>query len=212
MKLYDCKGAVNPRRVDIFLAEKGIEIDRVQVDVFGGEHRSDKFRKLNPSCAVPFLELDDGVVISESTAISRYIEGQQPQPPLMGKTPQEQAYISMWQRRVEDGLLYAAQHYFHHATPGLGEPDRYRNADWGEANKQRAIETMRWLDKELATRPLKLSPSSTSRRYAGLISPMPLASACPATAALLMSGMRACPRGQAPRLDARSPGDRRHDK
>ena len=110
MKLYDCKGAVNPRRVDIFLAEKGIEIDRVQVDVFGGEHRSDKFRKLNPSCTVPFLELDDGVVISESTAISRYIEGQQPQPPLMGKTPQEQAYISMWQRRVEDGLLYAAQH------------------------------------------------------------------------------------------------------
>jgi glutathione S-transferase len=79
MKLYDCKGAVNPRRVDIFLAEKGIEIDRVQVDVFGGKHRSDKFRKLNPSCAVPFLELDDGVVISESTAISRYIEGQQPQ-------------------------------------------------------------------------------------------------------------------------------------
>jgi glutathione S-transferase len=153
MKLYDCKGAVNPRRVDIFLAEKGIEIDRVQVNVFGGEHRSDKSRKLNPSCAVPFLELDDGVVISESTAISRYIEGQQPQPPLMGKTPQEQAYISMWQRRVEDGLLYAAQHYFHHATPGLGEPDRYRNADWGEANKQRAIETMRWLDKELATRP-----------------------------------------------------------
>ena len=71
----------------------------------------------------------------------------------MGKTPQEQAYISMWQRRVEDGLLYAAQHYFHHATPGLGEPDRYRNADWGEANKQRAIETIRWLDKELATRP-----------------------------------------------------------
>jgi len=70
----------------------------------------------------------------------------------MGKTPREQAYISMWQRRVEDGLLYAAQHYFHHATPGLGEPDRYRNADWGEANKQRAIETMRWLDKELATR------------------------------------------------------------
>ena len=54
MKLYDCKGAVNPRRVDIFLAEKGIEIDRVQVNVFGGEHRSDKFRKLNPSCAVPF--------------------------------------------------------------------------------------------------------------------------------------------------------------
>src|SRR6266511_4317566 len=76
-------------------------------------------------------ELDDGVVISESTAISRYIEGQQPQPPLMGKTPREQAYISMWQRRVEDGLLYAAQHYFHHATPGLGEPDRYRNAAAG---------------------------------------------------------------------------------
>jgi glutathione S-transferase len=137
MKLYDCKGAVNPRRVDIFLAEKGIDIDRVRVDVFKGEHRSEEFRILNPSCAVPFLELDDGVVISESAAISRYFEEQKPQPPLMGETPQEQACISMWQRRVEDGLLYAAQHFFHHATPGLGEPDRYRNADWGQANKTR---------------------------------------------------------------------------
>jgi glutathione S-transferase len=153
MKLYDCKGAVNPRRVDIFLAEKGIDIDRVRVDVFKGEHRSEEFRILNPACAVPFLELDDGVVISESAAISRYFEEQKPQPPLMGETPQEQACISMWQRRVEDGLLYAAQHFFHHATPGLGEPDRYRNADWGQANKTRVIETMRWIDRELAARP-----------------------------------------------------------
>jgi len=153
MKLYGCKGAVNPRRIDIFLAEKGIGIEEINIDVFGGEHRNEKFSKMNPSCAVPFLELDNGEVISESAAISRYFEETKPEPALMGTTAEERARISMWQRRVEEGLLYAAQHYFHHATPGLGESDRYRNASWGEMNKARAVETMRWLDRELATRP-----------------------------------------------------------
>ena len=153
MKLYDCKGAPNPRRMDIFLAEKGIDIEREQIDVFGGEHHSERFSKLNPACAVPVLELDDGEVIAESEAISRYFEEKQPQPSLMGEGARDQAVISMWNRRVEEGLLYAAQNYFHHATPGLKDEGRYRNAEWGEVNKKRTTDTMRWVDRELAERP-----------------------------------------------------------
>tara|TARA_R110002049_G_scaffold247690_1_gene422180 strand:+ start:18009 stop:18620 length:612 start_codon:yes stop_codon:yes gene_type:complete len=152
MKLYDCTGAVNPRRIRIFLAEKGIDIDCAQVDVFKGEQYSEEFTKLNPLKAVPCLELDDGAVISEAVAIARYFEATQPEPCLLGKTAKDQALVAMWQRRVEDGLIGAATSFFHHATDGLGEADRYRNKEWGEANKPRVEETMRWLDQELAGR------------------------------------------------------------
>ncbi|MAW81428.1 MAG: glutathione S-transferase [Parvularcula sp.] len=153
MILHDCAGAVNPRRIRMFLAEKGIDIECTQVDVFKGEQYSDEFAKLNPSKAVPCLELDNGEVIAESVAIARYFEASQPEPRLLGETPKEQAVVAMWQRRVEDGLLGASTTYFHHATDGLGETDRYRNQEWGEANKSRVVETMRWLDRELGTRP-----------------------------------------------------------
>lgn len=152
MKLYDCKDVVNPRRIRMVLAEKGMTVETVQVDVPKGEQRSAAFRKLNPLAAVPCLELDDGAVISECAAIARYLEASQPEPRLLGSTPKEQALVSMWQRRVEDGILNAATSFFHHATPGLGETDRYRNADWGQANKKRVAETMDWLDRELGNR------------------------------------------------------------
>jgi len=152
MKLYDCEGAVNPRRIRMFLAEKGIELDCAQVDVFKGEQHGSAFAELNPSRAVPCLELDDGAAIAECVAIARYFEAENPEPALLGKTPKQQALVAMWQRRVEDGLLNAATTYFHHATDGLGEPDRYRNAEWGEVNKKQIIETMRWLDRELGNR------------------------------------------------------------
>jgi glutathione S-transferase len=152
MKLYDCKDVINPRRIRMALAEKGIAVETVQVDVAKGEQRGAAFRKLNPLGAVPCLELDDGVVISECAAIARYLEASQPEPRLLGSTPKEQALVAMWQRRVEDGILNAATTFFHHATPGLGEPDRYRNADWGQANKKKVVETLNWLDRELGGR------------------------------------------------------------
>lgn len=152
MKLYDCRAAANPRSVRIALAEKAIDVECVQIDLFKGEQHGEAFRRVNPFGAVPCLELDDGVVIGESTAIARYLEAKHPEPRLLGSTPNEQALIAMWQRRVEDGVLNAATTFFHHATPGLGESARYRNAEWGQANKKRFIDTLGLLDRELGSR------------------------------------------------------------
>lgn len=152
MKLYDCTGAVNPRRIRMFLAEKGMSVEYSQVNIFKGEQHEADFAAINPLKVVPCLELDDGEVIAESAAIARYFEALQPQPALMGESPKEQAMISMWQRRVEENLLGSAIHYFHHSTSGLGEADRYRNAEWGNVNKTQISTAMRWIDKELEQR------------------------------------------------------------
>ncbi len=153
MKLYEFEAFPNPRRVRIFLAEKGIEVPREQINVLKGEHRTDAYKAKNPSATVPCLELDDGSYISGCVAISRYFEATNPTPALMGDTPAEQAAVSMWQRRVEEGLMDASTTYFHHATPGLGELELYQNKDWGMKSRERTIATMKWLDKELAGKP-----------------------------------------------------------
>ena len=153
MKIYEYQAFPNPRRVRMFLAEKGIDgITFEQVNVPEGEHRTDAFKAKNPSATVPLLELDDGAYIGETTAISRYFETVHPEPALMGRTAKEQAAIEMWQRRVEDGLMNAVGAYFHHATPGLGKLEPYQNKEWGEKNRERAVATMHWLDQELADR------------------------------------------------------------
>ena len=132
MKLYEYKAFPSPRRVRMFLAEKGINIPCEQIDVPAGEHRSPDYLSKNPDGVVPLLELDRGDYISETVAISRHFEENNPQIPLMGTTAEEKAAIEMWQRRVENSLFNTVATYFHHATEGLGEPDRYRNREWGE--------------------------------------------------------------------------------
>ena len=101
MKFYDCAPAPSPRRVRIFAAEKGIELETVQVDLRGGGQFEDAFRAMNPACAVPMLELDDGTRITESTAICRYLEEIQPDPPLMGTDAVDRALVEMWHRKME---------------------------------------------------------------------------------------------------------------
>ena len=150
MKLYEYEPYPSPRRVRMFLAEKGINIPCVQVDVPAGEHRSPEFLSKNPDGVVPLLELDNGNFISETVAISRYFEENYPQPALMGSTAEEKAAVEMWQRRVENSLANTVATYFHHATEGLGEPDRYRNKEWGEKNREKAISAMRQLEIQLA--------------------------------------------------------------
>lgn len=105
MKLYDFPGAPNPRRVRMFLAEKDIQIELVNVDLAGGEHRSPEFLKKNPSAKIPVLELDDGTCIAESVAICRYIEAEHPQPNLFGTTAVELGLIEMGNRHIELELL-----------------------------------------------------------------------------------------------------------
>lgn len=116
------------------MAEKNINTDYEQVDVPAGEHKEEPLISKNPDGAVPFLELDCGTCISETVSICRYFEKAHPETPLMGTTPKEEALIDMWLRRVDATLMNPTGNYFHHATSGLGEKNRYRNKDWGERN------------------------------------------------------------------------------
>lgn len=110
MKLYDAPWAPSPRRVRIFLAEKGVEVPREAIDLRSGEHLADAYLRINPRGAVPALEFDDGEVLCESAAICRYFEALHPQPPLFGTTPIEIGRIESWTRRIE-GDGYAAAVY-----------------------------------------------------------------------------------------------------
>jgi glutathione S-transferase len=105
MKLYDVTQAPNPRRVRIFLAEKGIEVPAVQVDMSRGEHKTPEFLAKNSSGKVPVLELDDGTCIGESVAICRYFEAVQPEPRLFGATPAQIGRIEMVNRQLEFEML-----------------------------------------------------------------------------------------------------------
>lgn len=110
MKLYDNSTAPSPRRVRIFIAEKGLEIEKIEVDLRNGEHLEPAFQKINPRCVVPVLELDDGTLITESRAICRYIEETHPDPPLMGIDAKDKAVVTMWDRYMEfDGYLAASE-------------------------------------------------------------------------------------------------------
>ncbi|MBL4891706.1 MAG: glutathione S-transferase [Rhizobiaceae bacterium] len=152
MLLYDGGMAPNPRRVRIFLAEKGIEVETVNVDINALEQKSDKFSKLNPMQRVPVLVLDDGTAISESVAICRYFEEIQPDPPLMGIDARDKAIVEMWQRRMELNLMMPIAQAFRHLHPGAARLEHPQIGEWGEANKPRAIECMGILDTELASR------------------------------------------------------------
>ncbi len=117
MKFYDFSLAPNPRRVRIFLAEKGIEVPSVQINTREGEQFSDAYKAVNPNGVVPSLELDDGTCIGESVAICRYFEETNPAPPLMGRDAKEKAVIEMWNRRAELEGYQAAAEAFRNALP-----------------------------------------------------------------------------------------------
>lgn len=152
MRLYDGGRAPNPRRVRIFLNEKGITVPVAPVDLGSMEHRSERYTAVNPLQRVPALELDDGTVITESIAICRYFEALQPEPALFGTRPLEIALVEMWQRRIELHLLAAIQHVFRHLHPGMKEHEVPQIPAWGEANKPRVLELLALLDRELAGR------------------------------------------------------------
>lgn len=116
MKIYETKTAPNPRRVRIFLAEKGIDMDYVHVDIQNGENLSAAMLAKNPLGKVPILELDDGTCISETDAICTYFEALHPTPSLMGTSALEKATIAMWQRQVEFTLMMQIGMCFQHTT------------------------------------------------------------------------------------------------
>ncbi|WP_159587920.1 glutathione S-transferase [Chelativorans xinjiangense] len=153
MRLFDGGRAPNPRRVRIFLAEKGIEVPLVPVDMGAMEHRGETVARLNPLRRLPVLELDDGTVLTETVAICRYFEELYPEPALFGKGALGRALVEMWQRRVELGLFMSVAAAFRHLHPAMKEWEVPQVPEWGEANKPKAVAFMRFLDGALATRP-----------------------------------------------------------
>jgi glutathione S-transferase len=119
MKLYHSASSPNSRRVRIFVAEKGLSIPLVAVDLGQGEQHSDAYRAVNPRRVVPTLVLQDGTVIGEVPAICRYIEETHPMPPLLGETAQEKAQVSMWERRAELEGFAAVMEAIRNTAPGL---------------------------------------------------------------------------------------------
>ncbi|NBQ92117.1 MAG: glutathione S-transferase family protein [Betaproteobacteria bacterium] len=152
MILYDLPAGMHPRRVRIFMAEKGLTIPTQVVDAAKRENQEPEFLRLNPLGRLPVLQLDDGTALSESLAICRYLEMLHPQPPLFGEGAQQAAVIDMWTRRMEQQVSNAIVDIFMHAS------DFYRNritqvpafAEW---SREKIMKTLTWLDSEMAHRP-----------------------------------------------------------
>ena len=152
MKLYDGGRAPNPRRVRIYLAEKGIAVPLVPVDMGAMGHYAPEIAERNPLRRLPVLELDDGTAISETIAICRYFEEGQPDPPLFGTDRKGRALVEMWQRRLEFHLLLPIANVFRHTHPAMVEWEVPQIADFAEANRPKVVEALRWIDRELARR------------------------------------------------------------
>ena len=151
MKLYNLPPGTNPRRVRIFLAEKGIEVPMVDIDMMKDEHRTPDFLAINPLGTLPVLELDDGTILTESIAICRYFEALHPEPPLFGRTALEQAQVEMWDRRIELEFMRPISEAFRHGDDFW--KDRLTQVpEYAEVARQRVFENLSWLDDRLADR------------------------------------------------------------
>ncbi|MDJ0751208.1 MAG: glutathione S-transferase [Woeseiaceae bacterium] len=159
MKFYDCRTAPSPRRVRIFIAEKGVDIETVQVDLGSGEQFSDAFQELNPDCVVPVLQLDDGSSLSEVTAICQYLEERYPDPPLLGATAEERARVTMWNAKVEQQGLLSMADAFRNSAKGLkgravtGSQSYEQIPELAERGRQRVKQFLGRLDAQLAGNP-----------------------------------------------------------
>jgi glutathione S-transferase len=169
MKLYDAGRAPNPRRVRIFLAEKGIEVPLVPIDLGRLEHKAPAFIAVNPLKRTPALELDDGTVLTESIAICRYFEELHPEPSLFGTGPLECAMVEMWQRRIEFGLLGTVAAVFRHLHPAMAEMEVPQVAVWGETNKPKVLEFLHFLDRHLADRAFVCGDTFSVADITGLV-------------------------------------------
>lgn len=179
MKLFVAPRAPNPRRVLMFIAEKGLvvaptpaasppqggeagsgrpgtglaAIELVNVDLNAGEHRAEAFRARSPLAKVPALELDDGRVLGESRAICTWIEGIAPEPNLMGRDFDERAFIEMADRRVELYLMFGFALAIRHTHPGLAPLEQPQFPEFGRSQGEKVRGVARWLDAELARHP-----------------------------------------------------------
>jgi glutathione S-transferase len=169
MKLYVSGRTPSPRRVSIYLAEKGLAVERVDIDINRLDQKTDAFLALNPWQRVPVLILDDGTALAESMAICRYFEALHPDPPLFGKTARSQAMIEMWNRRLEHTLLAAIAAVFRHTHPAMAAMEVPQVPAWGEANRGKVDETLALIDRDLAEREFIAGDRYTVADITGLV-------------------------------------------
>lgn len=150
--LYDQPRAPNPRRLNIFLAEKGMEIPRERVDLIEGAQKTAQFQAKTGAAVVPALLLSDGTALTETQAICRYLDALSPEPNLTGRDPLEAAVIEMWQRRVEQGLFAAIAGCFRHTNPHMAALEVPQCPEWGEINRAKIDGHLRALDTRLTGR------------------------------------------------------------
>jgi len=151
MKLYtENYPAPNPRKVHIYLAEKGLTVERVHTKMQERQHKAPEFMKKNSLGQVPVLETDDGKFISESVAICRYFEAFHPAPPMFGRDPFDAAMVEMWIRRAEFRLWNPMGQVWINADPrtAIVNPNQFK--DYGEHSKKVLANAMKWLDRELS--------------------------------------------------------------
>ena len=169
MRLYNSNLAPSPRRVRIFLAEKGVSIPCVEVDLAKLDHKSPEFSALNPFETIPILELDDGTRIAETIAICRYIEALWPETNLFGVTALELATIEMWQRQLEWRLLLPIAQVVRHSHPKMAEMENPQVPDWAAVNRPRALHAMAIVDEALRGRPFIAGDRFTVADITGLV-------------------------------------------
>ncbi len=152
MLLYHDLRAPNPRRVRVFLAEKGVAYDTIEVKIASMEHQTEEFRRKNPIALLPVLELENGQVLRESMAICRYIEEMHPEPNLLGADPWERAVIEQWNRHAELELLFPIAQVFRNThTFWVGKIKQA--AEFGEIMRDHISARLDWFEVELAKRP-----------------------------------------------------------
>lgn len=146
--LIDSARAPNPRRVKIFMAEKGVAFPVEDVSIMEGQHKTKDYRARVGAPVVPAFVLEDGSTLTETMAMCRYLEALYPDPNLMGEGALEIAQIDMWSRRIEFGLLMPIAMVLRHANPAMAVLEN-QVPEWGEANKPRVSAALKWLDKHL---------------------------------------------------------------
>lgn len=149
MKILETRQAPNPRRVRIFLAEKGIQVPFEEFDLMKGALKTPEFTRQNPLQRVPVLILDDGAALSETVAICRYFEELHPKPALFGEGAFGRATVEMWNRRMELGLFTHVAQAFRHSHPAMAHLEVPQVKEWGEANKAKALAVLAILDEQL---------------------------------------------------------------
>ena len=152
MKLYSSKFAPNPRKVLIYIAEKNIQdIKVINLDLGKLEHKTPEYKAIAPNAKVPALELGDGTIILETTAICRYLECLYPEPNMFGESPMEIASIEMWYSRVSFELMIPLMHGFRHTHPNMSEMEN-QNEEYGLAQRDVGVKALKDYDQILASR------------------------------------------------------------